>query len=88
MTTKTEKAPRALAKGGAPAAKATKLDSLVKLLRRPKGANIDDLMAATGWQAHSVRGALAGSIKKKLKLPLSSEKVDGRRVYKIAKAEA
>jgi hypothetical protein len=41
------------------------------------------MMAATGWQAHSVRGAIAGAIKKKLKLDVASEKAEGGRVYRI-----
>ena len=42
-----------------------KIATVLALLRRPEGADIDELMAATGWQAHSVRGALSGAIKKK-----------------------
>lgn len=61
-----------------------KLGVLVGLLRRDAGATLADMTAATGWQAHSVRGALAGSLKKKLGLPVTSEKVDGARVYRIA----
>lgn len=60
----------------------TKLDKLIALLKRPKGADLPQLMAATGWQAHSVRGALAGSIKSK-GWQIDSEKVAGRRIYKI-----
>jgi hypothetical protein len=62
----------------------TKIASVVALLRRPEGASLEVMMCATGWQAHSVRGALAGSIKKGLGLPVISEKVDGARVYRIA----
>ena len=61
-----------------------KLGVLVGLLRREEGATLADLQAATGWQAHSVRGAIAGSLKKKLALPVTSEKADGVRVYRIA----
>ncbi len=42
------------------------------------------MMKATGWQQHSVRGFLAGVVRKRLKLKLSSKKVDGNRVYRIA----
>jgi Protein of unknown function (DUF3489) len=42
------------------------------------------MMQATGWQRHSVRGFLAGAVRKRLKLKLTSKKVDGTRVYQIA----
>lgn len=61
----------------------SKLAAVVALLREPKGKSIDDLMKATGWQAHSVRGAISGAIKKKLGLTVTSEKADGIRVYRI-----
>lgn len=61
-----------------------KVATLLELLRRPDGATLEDLMHATGWQAHSVRGAIAGAIKKKLGVEVSSTKVDGKRVYRIA----
>ena len=61
-----------------------KLGMLVGLLRREADATLADMTAATGWQAHSVRGALAGSLKKKLGLPIISEKAEGVRVYRIA----
>ena len=61
----------------------SKLAAVVAMLREPKGKSIDDLMKATGWQAHSVRGAISGSIKKKLGLTVASEKADGVRVYRI-----
>lgn len=62
----------------------TKIDALVALLRRPEGARIDEMMTASGWQQHSVRGALAGTIKKKLGLTIASEKTELGRVYRIA----
>lgn len=61
---------------------ATKLQRLIELLSREGGAELKDLMAATGWQAHSVRGALAGSLKKK-GLIIESAKTGDRRVYRI-----
>lgn len=64
-----------------------KTQALVALLRRPEGASIEELMAATGWQAHSVRGALSGAIKKKLGLAVASEAKDGVRVYRIVEAQ-
>lgn len=67
----------------------TKLGALIAALSRPEGATIAELMAATGWQAHSVRGAMSGNLKKKLKLEVVSEVVDGRgRVYRIPAEEA
>ena len=60
-----------------------KIGGLVVLLRRPEGATIDAMMAATGWQAHSVRGALSGSVKKGLGLTIESEKINGVRAYRI-----
>jgi hypothetical protein len=63
----------------------TKLATLIEMLTRPGGATIEQMSAETGWQAHSVRGAISGALKKKLGLPVTSEKVDGRgRVYRIA----
>ena len=61
-----------------------KLGAVVSLLRRPDGASLADMMTATGWQAHSVRGAMAGALKKKLGLAIRSEKTDAGRVYRIA----
>lgn len=60
----------------------TKLEMLLALLSRPDGASLAELVAATGWQAHSVRGALAGSLKRKGHA-IASEKVDGERRYRI-----
>ena len=62
----------------------TKLAGLISLLSRKDGATIADLMKATGWQAHSVRGAISGNLNKKLGLGIISEKVEGRaRVYRV-----
>ena len=71
----------------APTARAgTKQGVLIRLLQRKSGATIDDIVAATGWQAHSVRGAISGVLKKKLGLAVSSEKMAERgRVYRIAR---
>ena len=86
-------------KAAAPTAKATKAssgrpspdtkqDRVVALLQQPGGAALDVLVDATGWQKHSVRGFLAGTVRKKLKLPLISEKVDGIRTYRIGASRA
>ena len=53
------------------------------MLRSPDGTTIAAMMKATGWQQHSVRGFLAGVVRKKLKLKLNSKKIDGTRVYRI-----
>ncbi len=63
----------------------TKQAILIEMLRRPNGATIQQMSAKTGWQAHSVRGAISGALKKKLGLAVTSERVGDRgRVYRIA----
>ncbi len=57
---------------------------LIEMLERAKGASIDEITKALEWQKHTVRGAIAGALKKKLGLEIVSEKVDGTRVYRIA----
>jgi len=53
-------------------------------MQRRDGATIDELVKLTGWQAHSVRGAISGTLKKKLGLAVTSEKIEGRgRVYSV-----
>ena len=69
----------------AAAAGTTKLAQLEALLRRPEGATLDQISASIGWQAHSVRGAMSGTLKKRQGLAISSDKEeDGQRVYRIA----
>ena len=65
----------------------SKQDSVVAMLKSPVGATIDAMMKATGWQQHSVRGFLAGVVRKRLKLKLGSKKLDGERVYQITGGE-
>ncbi len=66
------------------ARRGTKQAILIEMLKRSKGATIADMAAKTGWQTHSVRGAISGALKKKLGLPVTSERVEGRgRVYRI-----
>lgn len=63
-----------------------KLGQVITLIERDGGASLDDLMAATGWQAHSVRGALS-TLKKRLGRPLdSSLRADGQRCYQLGNA--
>ena len=64
---------------------ASKIDTVITLLRTRGGASIEAMMTATGWQAHSVRGAISGQVRKKLGLEVASDKVDGVRRYRIAK---
>ena len=61
----------------------SKQDSVIAMLKSPAGVTIAAMMKATGWQPHSVRGFLAGVVRKRLKLKLGSTKVDGERVYQI-----
>jgi hypothetical protein len=64
--------------------KQTKQQTCLDLLGRRDGATLEDLEQATGWQKHSVRGFLAGAVKKKLGLTLISEKPDtGARRYRV-----
>ena len=55
------------------------------MLRRAEGATVEQIASVTGWARHTVRGAMAGALKKKLGLTITSEKVDGgSRTYRIA----
>lgn len=67
----------------ASALKATKQQRIVDFLDQPDGTTVAAIMKATAWQRHSVRGFLAGIVRKKLGLTLVSEKVDDRRVYRV-----
>ena len=65
--------------------KTTKLARVIAMLQQPGGATIGAIAESTGWQAHSVRGYLSGTIKKKLGMVVKSERRgDGERVYSIA----
>jgi hypothetical protein len=67
---------------------ATKHDRVIAMLRAPAGATIAAIMTATDWQQHSVRGFLAGVVRKKLGLNLVSEQADKGRVYRIRDSRA
>jgi hypothetical protein len=66
----------------------TKHARIIAMLRTPTGATIAALMTATDWQQHSVRGFLAGVVRKKLGLNLVSEPTDKGRVYRIKDSKA
>lgn len=77
-------------KATAPASEkaASKIAIAEALLRRPQGATLDQLVEATGWQAHSMRGAMSGNLKKKRGLNIASVKTDGIRTYRIVEETA
>ena len=58
---------------------------VLDLIKRPEGATLKDIMAVTGWQAHSVRGFISGSLTKKMGIKIESlKRPDGDRAYKVA----
>lgn len=61
-----------------------KLAELLKLVRRKTGASIEEMVSATGWQAHSVRGAIWGTLRKRLGLTVERTKADGVTRYRVA----
>jgi hypothetical protein len=65
----------------------SKQDEVIAMLRRPEGATVDEVVSATGWQRHTVRGVFSGTLKKKLGLTLASAKEERGRVYRIAEPE-
>jgi hypothetical protein len=65
----------------------TKQAQIIALLQRPEGATVAEIAADTMWLPHTVRGAISGALKKKLGLPITSEKVEGRGfVYRLDRA--
>jgi hypothetical protein len=57
---------------------------VISILKRPAGATLDQIIKATGWQPHTVRGFFAGALKKRLGIEVTSEKrEDGTRLYRI-----
>jgi hypothetical protein len=68
-----------------PVRRGSKTAKILDLLKRPGGVTLKELMKATGWQTHSVRGFLSGTIGKKLGTPVESfKKSDGERAYRFA----
>ena len=77
--------PKAAAKAVSTPRAESKQSQLIAMLRQPDGATIVEIAKALGWLPHTVRGAIAGALKKKLGLKVESEKVDDRgRVYRLA----
>ena len=66
----------------------SKQSRVIAMLRSPAGTTVAAIMRATGWQQHSVRGFLAGVVRKRFKLKLGSKDVDGTRFYKITNGGA
>jgi len=62
----------------------SKQDRVIAMLQRPNGASIDDLMAATGWQRHSVRGVLSGVVRKKRGLKITTVREGKQLLYRVA----
>jgi hypothetical protein len=84
-TTEAPAAENATAKAKPQIREGTKQATLIAMLRRPEGADLDEIALATGWQKHTIRGAISGALKKKLGLEVTSTRDgQGRRIYKLA----
>jgi hypothetical protein len=84
--TPAKKAPKGAkkAKAAKPVREGSKTDRILELLKRPGGVTAKELMKATGWQPHSVRGFLSGTIGKKMGLTVTSTRgEDGERTYSV-----
>jgi Protein of unknown function (DUF3489) len=66
------------------AKRSSKQSEVIAMLQRPEGATVDEVVTATGWQRHTVRGVFSGTLKKKLGLTLTSAKEERGRVYRIS----
>lgn len=87
-TTKTKpqaKAAVVVSKTPTASTKTSKTEQVLTLLRGKTGASVDQIMQLTGWQAHSVRGFISGTVKKKLALNLDTQIREGVRHYQIVK---
>ena len=63
----------------------TKQAQIIAMLQRPEGATVAEMVEATGWLAHTVRGCISGALKRKLGLPIAAERVEGRgTVYRLS----
>lgn len=65
--------------------KTSKTEQVLTLLRGKTGASVDQIMQLTGWQAHSVRGFISGTVRKKLALNIDTQVREGVRYYQIVK---
>ena len=83
QSTKTPETMKSRAQTKTAPARTTKIDQLITMLTRPDGATIAEMCDVTGWQSHSVRGALAGALRKK-GFAISSDVAEGTRRYRIA----
>ena len=88
-TTKHQMPPTCIGLSPPPArTKTTKKQICIGLLKRRKGASIQELQDATGWQAHSVRGFVSGTVKKTLGLDVTSRQIGDRgRVYRVSQGQ-
>ncbi len=84
-TSKSSRKPKRPSKDNSPNTRAgSKQATLIEMLKRPDGATIDEIVKKFDWQPHTVRGAIAGAVKKKLGLDITSEKDEKRgRFYRI-----
>jgi hypothetical protein len=78
-------AAKSAARVAAPATPATKADTILGLLSKPNGASAAELAKATDWQAHSVRGFLSGTLKKKRGLTILVDRSSGESRYRLGK---
>jgi len=83
--TKSKTIPQSDLEPTAPTGPKGKLGAMLALLLRPEGATLQAMQDATGWQAHSVRGAMSGALKKKLGFAIASEKTEAGRVYRASR---
>ena len=81
---KKKSAPKRSTKAPKVPTKGSRTEQVIALLRSPAGASLAELTKATGWQTHSVRGFISGTLRKKLKLPVESTKLDGERRYRLS----
>ena len=80
------KAPAVETENQAPALKVTRAETLITLMRADAGATASELAAAVGWQVHSVRGFIAGTLKKRADLAVTVIRVDGVTRYRVVAA--